>query len=60
MPTSSITKEFVVTDEAAFQRLLQELEAQPAPHRQMAESPALNKGGEKLAAFVFREEPELR
>ena len=53
MATSSITKEFHVKDQQAFERLKQELEKKPE-RKQTVESPALKKGKEKLATFVFR------
>ena len=53
MATSSITKDFYVKDQAAFQRLKAELEHSP-PRKQVVESPSLKKGREKLATFVFR------
>ncbi len=53
MATSSITKEFYVKDEKAFERLKKEL--QSTPERKVAvQSPSLKKGREKLATFVFR------
>lgn len=54
MATSSITKEFYVKDQAAFERLKSELAAKPVPRREVVESPSLKKGREKLATFVFR------
>ena len=54
MATSSITKEFYVRDQAAFERLKKELAAKSAPREKVVESPSLKKGREKLATFVFR------
>lgn len=53
MATSSITKDFYVKDQMAFDQLKQELEKKPK-RKQTVESPALRKGREKLSAFVFR------
>ena len=53
MATSSITKDFYVKDQAAFERLKQELEMQPE-RTQTVESHLLKKSKEKLATFVFR------
>lgn len=54
MATSSITKEFYVKDQAAFERLKKELDETTAPRKVVIESPSLKKGREKLATFVFR------
>jgi len=54
MATSSITKEFYVKDQDAFERLKKELETSTAPREKVVESPSLKKGKEKLATFVFR------
>lgn len=54
MATSSITKEFYVKDQAAFERLKKELAAKSAPREKVVGSPSLDKGKEKLATFVFR------
>lgn len=54
MPTSSITKEFFVKDQIAFERLKKELDAVVTPREKVVESPLLKKGREKLATFVFR------
>ena len=53
MATSSITKEFYVKDQKAFEQLKQELEKKPE-RKQTITSPSLKKGKEKLATFVFR------
>ena len=53
MATSSITKDFYVKDQRAFERLKQELE-KPSEHKQVDASPSLKYGKEKLAAFMFR------
>ena len=54
MATSSITKEFYVRDQAAFEHLKKELNETVAPHKVAMESPSLKKSREKLATFVFR------
>ena len=54
MATSSITKEFYVKDQAAFERLKKELSTESAMREKVVESPSLKKGREKLATFVFR------
>ena len=54
MATSSITKEFYVKDQKAFERLKFELDTKTTPRKQVVESPSLKKGKEKLATFVFR------
>ena len=53
MATSSIMKTFYVQDEERFEKLKQELESKPT-YEKAVESPSLEKGREKLAAFVFR------
>lgn len=53
MATSSITKEFYVKDQEAFERLKQELDKK-SERKQITESPSLKKGKEKLATFAFR------
>lgn len=53
MATSSITKDFYVRDQKAFERLKKELDKKPE-RRHIVESPSLQKGREKLATFVFR------
>ena len=54
MAISSITKEFYVKDQVAFERLKTELATKSAPREKVVESPSLKKGKEKLATFVFR------
>lgn len=54
MAASSITKEFYVKDQAAFERMQEELAKESAPRKNVVESPSLKKGREKLADFVFR------
>lgn len=54
MATSSITKEFYVRDQVAFERLKKELSAKSVQREKVVESPSLKKGREKLATFVFR------
>lgn len=53
MATSSITKDFYVKDQAAFERLKKDLEAAP-PQKKVAKSPSLERGRKKLTTFVFR------
>ena len=53
MATSSITKDFHVRDNAAFERLKKELENVPI-RKQVVVSPSLEKSKKKLATFVFR------
>lgn len=53
MATSSITKEFVIKEEGALERLEKILEKEPV-RRQAEESPLLKRGKEKLSTFVFR------
>lgn len=52
MATSSITKEFYVKDQSAFERLKKELDSAPV-RKQVVVSPSLEKGKKKLATFVF-------
>lgn len=54
MATSSITKEFYVKDEKAFERLKQDLNSKPEC-KQAVESSSLEKGRDKLSTFVFRQ-----
>ena len=54
MAASSITKEFYVKDQIAFERLKTELATKSAPREKVVESPSLKRGKEKLATFVFR------
>lgn len=53
MATSSITKEFFVKDDTAFEKLKKELDTEPTLRKQVVESPSLKKDKEKLATFVF-------
>lgn len=53
MATSSITKEFFVKNDTAFEKLEKELGTEPTLRKQVVESPSLKKGKEKLATFVF-------
>ena len=53
MATSSITKDFYVKDQQAFDKLKKDIASGPA-RKQVVESPSLKKGREKLATFVFR------
>ena len=54
MATPSITKEFFVKDNVAFEKLKKELNVEAPLRKQVVESPSLKKGREKLATFVFR------
>lgn len=53
MATSSITKDFHVKDQKAFEALKRDVEQAPV-RKQVADAPSLKKGREKLATFVFR------
>lgn len=53
MATSSITKEFFVKDDTAFEKLKKELDTEPTLRKQVVEPPSLKKDKEKLATFVF-------
>ena len=55
MATSSMTKEFVIKNEEALERLLKSLEeAEGNNTREYKKSPSLEKGEEKLKQFSFR------
>lgn len=55
MATSSLTKQFVVKDMDAFQRLLKDLEEQPPRAPQNAKDlPSLEEGREALLKFLSR------
>lgn len=54
MATTSITKEFFVKDQEAFERMKRDLDKKAPVRRMVAESASLKKGKEKLATFVFR------
>lgn len=54
MATSSITKDFYVKDQAAFERLKKELDEPIDLRKKVVETPSVKKGREKLATFVFR------
>ncbi len=51
MATTSITKEFYVRDQVAFERLKKELDEVTALRKVVMESPSLKKGKETLATF---------
>lgn len=53
MATSSIKKDFYAKNQEAFILLKKELE-EKTESRKVVESPALKRGKEKLATFVFR------
>lgn len=54
MSTTSITKEFFVKDQKAFERMKRDLDKEVPVHKMVAESASLKKSKEKLATFVFR------
>lgn len=54
MATTSITKEFFVKDQKAFERMRRDLDKEVPVHKMVAESASLKKSKEKLATFVFR------
>ena len=54
MATTSITKEYIVKDEKAFENLKRDLDRKVSIHKIIAESTSLKKSKEKLATFVFR------
>lgn len=54
MATSSITKDFYVKDEAAYNKLKRDIEKNSSVRTKIVKSPALEKGRKKLATFVFR------
>ena len=54
MATSSITKQFVVKDAEAFEKLLSEIEKQPERKITTEENPSLDKGREALKQFSLR------
>lgn len=54
MATSSITKQFVVKDHKAFEKVLAELDKKPEARKTTADSPSLNKGREILKRFSLR------
>ncbi|MBQ6715946.1 MAG: hypothetical protein IJN21_05435 [Clostridia bacterium] len=53
MATSSITKQFIVKDTKAFEKLLAEASKKPE-RKTTTDSPSLNKGREALRQFSFR------
>lgn len=54
MATTSITKEFFVKDQKAFERMRRDLDKEVPVRRMVAESTSLKKSKEKLVTFVFR------
>ena len=54
MATTSITKEFFVKDQKAYERMKRELEKKAPVRKAVTESTSLKKSKEKLATFVFR------
>lgn len=53
MATTSITKEFFVKDQKAFERMRRDLDKEVPVHKMVAESASQKKSKEKLATFVF-------
>lgn len=53
MPTSSITKEFIIRDESTYERFMK-LQEEPVHEKPRPESNRLEKGIEKLKQFSFR------
>lgn len=49
MATSSITKEFFVKDDTAFEKLKKELDTEPTLRKQVVESPSLKKRQRKIS-----------
>ena len=54
MATTSITKEFFVIDQKAFERMKRDLDKKTPVCKMVTESASLKKSKEKLATFVFR------
>ena len=54
MATSSITKQYVLKDKDAYQRLLADIEKKPLRQNAEAEPSCLEKGKQALASFSFR------
>lgn len=54
MATSSITKDFYVKNEAAYNKLKKDIEKKSTVRVKVVKSPALEEGRRKLATFVFR------
>ena len=54
MATTSITKEFFIKDQKAFEHMKRDLDKEVPVHKMVAESASLKKSKEKLATFVFR------
>ncbi len=52
MATSSITKDFYVKDQAAYESLKKELESTP-PQKRVVKASSLREGRELLATFRF-------
>ena len=52
MPTSSITKDFVVRDEAAFAKLIEEIKKAPSHPRVRYEDSSLKKGRDALKIYL--------
>ena len=60
MATTSITKEFFIKDQKAFERMKRDLDKKAPVRKMVAESASLKKSKEKLATFVFRYVNSLR
>lgn len=54
MATISITKEFFIKDQKAFEHMKRDLDKEVPVHKMVAESASLKKSKEKLATIVFR------
>lgn len=53
MATTSITKDFFVKDNRAYEKLKRDLDKKAPVRKVVAESTSLKKSKEKLATFVF-------
>lgn len=54
MATTSITKEFFVIDQKAFEHMKRDLDKKAPVRKMVTESASLKRSKEKLATFVFR------
>lgn len=54
MATASLTKDFVVRDEKAFEQFKKDVETKSNKNRTVKTSPSLERGKEKLKQFSFR------
>lgn len=55
MPTSSITKDFVIEDEKVFARLLEEIDKSPE-NNDIYKSESLEKGHKLLKNFIIKKQ----